>query len=474
MDPRYLTKLSEVSVYGADNAAPQEYGYDIGVSTHEDQRHPESMPVGTLFTRPGEKVKIAIRSWALGLRFLLLNATGVETEAAARGGGFVTLSHGAFTRTAYQAARDMWMLNETRIRELRGFAIENQRLNVLHAQAADHLEQAESALELKRWDRFMKHSRAALGIESRAYPDVKDTQNGVIRGIIFFMALVIPCAFFAERLIFTASDIRWQISGFAGIFAVIWVFLYLVHPAFELSNPFVVLLAFIILALAAFVISLIFSRFNENMKRLRTAEVLLHETDVGRVSASVAAFQLGIANMKRRRLRTWLTFLTLLLLTFTVLSFTSIKSSLHFHQLGRDTEGAYPGLLIRSLAWTQLEEMAYDYAKTHFQEIGVVAPRNWYRNVDRQMIPVASEGKQAFALGALGMVPEEAKVTGIDRFLKAGRWFRPGERACILPEKLADHFGITLLDVGRRWISPSSSVTVGANARSARAHVVSA
>ncbi len=452
VDPRYLNKLSEVSVYGEDNAAPQEYGYDIGLGATGELRHPESMAVGTLFTRPGEKVKITMRSWAIGLRLVLLNAMGVETEEAARGGGFVTHASGTVPRTAYQAAKDMWMLNESRIRELKRFAIENHRLNVLHAQSADHLEQAESALAQKRWDLFMKHSRAALGFESRAYPDVKATQNGVIRGIIFFMALVIPCAFFAERLIITASDIRWQLTAFAGIFGVIWVFLYFVHPAFELSNPFVVLLAFIILALAAFVISLIFSRFNENMRRLRTSDVLLHETDVGRVSASLAAFQLGIANMKRRRLRTWLTFLTLLLLTFTVLSFTSIKSSLQFHKLQRDADGAYPGVLIRTKAWTQLEEVAYDYAKTHYEGIGVVAPRTWHQNMDRQLIPLDLDGKSAFALGALGLAPEEAEVTGIDKYLKAGRWFRHGERACILPDRLADEFGVTASDLGTRQI----------------------
>ncbi len=452
VDPPYLSKLSEVSVYGEDNAAPQEYGYDIGLGATGELRHPESMAVGSLFTRPGEKVKVTMRSWTMGLRLLLLNAIGVESEEDARGGGFVAHVPGSIARTAYQAARDTWMLNETRIRELKRFAIENHRLNVLHAQAADHLEQAESALVQKRWDLFMKHSRAALGFESRAYPDVKATQNGVIRGIVFFMALVIPCAFFAERLLITASDIRWQISAFVGIFGVIWIFLYLVHPAFELSNPFVVLLAFIILALAAFVISLIFSRFNENMRRLRTAEVLLHETDVGRVSASLAAFQLGIANMKRRRLRTWLTFLTLLLLTFTVLSFTSIKSSLQFHKLQRDAEGAYPGVLIRTKSWSQLEEVAHDYVKTHYAGMGVVAPRTWHQNTSQQLIPVDLEGKSAFVLGALGLAPEEARVTGIDKYLKAGRWFRQGEMACIVPERLADEFGITLQDLGTRQI----------------------
>ena len=254
----------------------------------------------------------------------------------------------------------MWTLDEARMREMKHFAIENHRLNNLHSEAAFHLAEAEKAKEKKEWDGFMKHTRAALGIESRAYPDVKDTQNDVIRGIIFFMILVIPCAFFGERLIFTAADIRRQIAGFIGIFVVIWLFLSRVHPAFELSNPLVVLLAFVILALAIFVISLVFSRFNENMRRLRTPEVLLHEQDVGRLSASLAAFQLGIANMKRRKMRTWLTFLTLLLLTFTVLSFTSIKSALHFHQITREGEGAYPGVLVRSKFWGPLEDVAFD------------------------------------------------------------------------------------------------------------------
>ena len=67
--------------------------------------------------------------------------------------------------------------------------------------------------------------------------------------------------------------------------------------------------------------------------------------------------------MKKRKMRTWLTFATLVLLTFTVLSFTSIKSALEFHQLHRDVEGPYPGILIRSKFWGPLEDTAYDYAR---------------------------------------------------------------------------------------------------------------
>lgn len=444
VDPRYLTKLSSISVYGPGNTAPQEYGYAIGFGPDE--------PVGTIFTTPGEKIKVAMRSGVMGVRYLLLNSKGSDTEEMARGEGFETLVHGSFTRTSYQAAKDMWMLNESRIKELKSFSIENQRLDQLHAQAKYHLDQAEAAMEDKRWGDFIKHTRAGMGIESRAYPDVKNTQNDVVRGIIFFMILVIPCAFFIERLVFTFSDIRMQIGGFGGVFVIIWMFLSQVHPAFELSNPFVILLAFVIFALAIFVISIVAGRFNENIRRLRNAEVLLHDTDVGRVSASVAAFQLGIANMKRRKLRTWLTFVTLVLLTFTVLSFTSIKSSLQFHQLPLDTEGKYPGMLIRSKFWGPLEESAYDYARVSFDDVAMIAPRSWYITRDKKKTPIETPEKSTKVLGILGVSAEEAVVTHMDTLLSSGRWFEKNEFACILPGKMANLLGVTAEDVGKKHV----------------------
>ena len=218
----------------------------------------------------------------LGFRSLLLNSTSLEEKDRAEGEGFEVRHGVSFARTTYQAAKDMWSLDESRMRELKSFAIENQRLNDLHERARTELEEAERALEEKRWSAFMRHTRAAFGLESRAYPDVKSTQNDVVQGIIFFMALVIPCAFFTERLVFSAATIKNQIIGFAGIFVAIWVVLWLVHPAFQLSNPFVILLAFVIIALAVLVMSIISSRFNEQMKKLRTEVAVIHDTDVSR------------------------------------------------------------------------------------------------------------------------------------------------------------------------------------------------
>ena len=447
VDPRYLTKLAEVTVFDDTNTNPVEYGYTIGEGPSAKDE-----PVGVLFARPGTRIKLGFRTGILGFRSLLLNSETADDKMAALGSGFLIRPGASFARTSFRSAKDMWTLDEARMRELRSFGIENARLGDLHARAGSELERAEEARADRRWDDFVRHTRAAIGLESRAYPDVRSTQNDVIQGIIFFMALVLPCAYFAERLLITAATIKNQILGFVGIFFLIWVVLSVVHPAFELSNPFVILLAFVILVLAVLVMWIISGRFNEQMKKLRTEVAVIYDTDVSRSSASVTAFLLGISNMKRRKLRTALTFLTLLLLTFTVLSFTSIETSLRFNQIDRDNEGLYQGLLIRSKAWTALEESVLEYALSNFGDRASIAPRSWYDNKKKAHIKMKRGDNAHNALGVLGLTPEEGLVTGLDRALIAGRWFRAGEKnVCILPNDMiaADKLSIDVSEVER-------------------------
>ncbi|MEE2657933.1 MAG: FtsX-like permease family protein [Candidatus Latescibacterota bacterium] len=447
VDPRYLQKLSEVTVFDETNTEPVEYGFTLGEGPSSKDE-----PVGVLFARPGSVVKMGFGAGLLGFRSLLLNSNDFEDKEAALGEGFtIDPATTTFAKTSYRMARDMWALDEARMRELKSFAIENQRLNALHRRAGEELQGAEEALVEKNWSEFVRHTRSAIGLESRAYPDVKSTQNDVIQGIIFFMALVLPCAYFAERLLITAATITNQIIGFAVIFLVIWVILSLVHPAFELSNPLVILLAFVILVLACLVMWIITGRFNEQMKKLRTEVAVIYDTDVSRSSASLTAFLLGISNMKRRKLRTVLTFLTLLLLTFTVLSFTSIQTALRFNQIERDNEGLYEGILIRSKAWTPLEESVLEYAYSNYGGMADVAPRSWYDNKTKAHIKMKHGAEYAHnALGVLGLTPEEVNVTGLHRALMAGRWFRPGEeKVCILPNDMIAALNIAIEDVAR-------------------------
>ena len=297
--------------------------------------------------------------------------------------------------------------------------------------------------------------RRALGLEARIYPEVKATANDAVRAVIFYFALLLPFAFFCERFFFGFPDVRRQIAGFVGIFVLVFLILRFVHPAFKLSSsPYIIFLAFVILALGVLVIFIVVTRFKALLQRRKGAAAGVHETDVGRIAAGFAAVLLGISNLSKRRLRTALTAATLTFLTFTVNSFTSVKSSLDFYRLPRDTPPLYEGGLIRDRAWRGMQDSILDYVQSAFGDRALVVPRAWYLSPvesERAYIDFAATptGAASFAHGLVGLQPAEAEVTGLDAHISAGRFFAAGDdKAVILPDSLAALVGIGPEDVG--------------------------
>ena len=459
VDPRYLTQLDKVNVFDATNSTPFVYGYSIAVRDFT-QRTSDVSPYTVIFSERGKRLKVGIASDTLGLRMLLLNSPGIESKDIAEGMGYDVDACRRLTQSSFYAAKDTLNLNEFRVKELAKYGIVNNRLNELLMEAKKALEEAEKARNERKWDKFITYSRRALGLVSRAYPDVKATANDVIKGIIFYMALLIPFAFFMERLIFGFPDIRKQILGVFGIFLIIYVIMRFVHPAFRISNaPEVVLLGFIVLTLSVIVLSIISSKFQEQMEKVKQERAGVYQVDVGRISASATAFALGISNMKRRKVRTILTCVTLVILTFTVLSFTSVKTYMQYNQVPRSNKPLYEGALIRDRVWFPLEEPALDYIESEFSVNAIVSPRAWIisRDIGKshhiRLKVVGDGGRSAFALAVLGLSPREKEVTHPEKYLIAGKWFDENdEKVCILPSELAELLGIRPEDVGRKNI----------------------
>ena len=442
IDPRYLRSFKGIKIVDQNGVEPRQFGLARGFD--------EGEAVGVVFgpqdADEDEGIKMIVDN-----RLLLLNSEGTESVAQARGRGY-SLRRDSLVRTGMLAVEDMWQLNEARLHTLRENAIENQRLARLHQRGKGLIEQARQAEEARDWERYVEHVRAALGVTARAYPEVLQTLNDVISGMVFFLALVIPTAFLGERLLFAAADIRRQLAGFGGLLLLIWIAISQVHPAFAIAHPLVILLAFAIMAMAAFVMAMISTRFNSYMKAYQAREAHVHETDISRASASYAAFMLGISNMRRRKLRTGLTLLTLVLLTFTVLSFTSFNTQIRYMAFAMDHEGTYEGVLIRDRNWNVLNRPTLDYARSHFATEGVVVPRNWYVAFDdeqKKYIEIIGDTSVVRATGMLGLMPEEVRVTGIDQALVEGSFFtREDEASCLMAEGMAEALGIGPAELG--------------------------
>lgn len=440
VNPRLLSFLGGVTILSKDDTAMSHFGFALGGGVQE--------AAGVVFApvsdEPKNQVKILV-----GGQMLLLNngAAGSEPD----GIGFA-LTRERLIPTVLQATEDMWRLDESRLQVMRNHAIESPYLQRLHQRVFDLLEVAKAAAQRQDWEGYAGNIRVAMGLEAQVYPQVVATLNDVIKGVVFFLALLIPAAFLAERLIFSAVQITRQLAGFGALLAVIWLAVSQVHPAFSIAHPLVVLMAFVIMAMACFVLLLIISRFNRYMKE-RGDQV--HNIDVGRLSVGYAAFMLGISNMRRRKLRTGLTLSTLVLLTFTVLSFSSFETRARFISVPLQHEGAYEGVLVRDRSWYPLGQPMLEHVASHFVPEGTVSPRNWYilKEDKKTQLELTSEHQQAKAYALLGLSPQEQAITGVGRSLLAGRFFGPEDKAvCLVPERMARSLGIRPQDLGQVYV----------------------
>jgi cell division protein FtsX len=467
LDQRYFDILRELVVLdGQTDANPVEFGF---VRPAVAPGASDAEPVAIVFARPEARFKLIMQMGLLGKRLVLLQtepeAGKNKGQVLSEGAGF-SVQDGAtanrVTNIAYRTARDLWILDQQRIRLLKKFGINNERVDTLHGSAGcapgekkgtfncptdsetrpngGAILAAEQALEGSRYDEFYLQSRKAFGLESRAYPDVEATAQDVLKGIIFYLALLLPFSFFLERLLFGFPDIRKQIAGAGFVFLAVFLGIRFVHPAFELAlTPFIILLAFVILALTVVVTSFLSSKFEQEIKRLKQG---VHFADVGRLSALGAALGLGIANMRRRPMRTALTCVTLVLLTFTVLSFTSVSANIsNFARPYGNSTPQYEGFMIRKPDWSGMQLAAVNSMRNEFsQRFGAVAPRAWYLSRDQgealqlRVNNVDAPSKYFYAPALCGFTPDEVAIKSpIPKSVVKGNWFTGAPDEALLP-----------------------------------------
>ncbi len=454
VDERYFQTLGRMFVYNAkDYSEPISYGYSLASGAGAGSELPSYVePCSVIYSMPDVDLQVTMGMGLLGVRMALINSTPRNPL----GEGFRAAFTPRIPFTPLQVAHDMWVLDETRMTKLRRYGITNSRLDELHSLSKEALDISGKAIGERRYDTALAAARHAWGYESRAYPDVKDTERDVIKGVLFYLAFLLPFAFFGERLLIASRTIIGQIIGTVAVFAVVFAALAAVHPAFALTQaPPIILLAFIIMALAVLVIAIVTRKFNEELKAMKQSRGGVHEADVGRLSATAAAFSLGIANMRRRVARTALTAVTLILLTFTVLSFTSVVARLKTNQIVLNKAPAYPGVMLRDRSWMPLEGPTADIIANELSQYGSVAPRAWYASLDIEKeqiidLALASDPSKRYTVSCiLGLSPQEDKVTAVSRAIVAGRFLLPGEKsAVVLPATVAQALGMGLQDVG--------------------------
>lgn len=487
-DPREYVELTDLQMLDvATNSPPFQFGHSI--TDVSSGRAVENCI--TLWADPTLRTRLTFGFGFKTRRLILINNDANDPV----GEGFVLGELATIPSMVLQGASDMWNLDESRIAKLQAHGISNPRVRQIHAESREYLELARRALADNDYRTYRTASSNGWALEGKVYAELLDMTNNMIRGVLFYLAVLIPFSYCLERLLLAGGTIRKRILGMVVIFAIGFVILAVAHPAFRFTlTPLMVLLAFVILALGTTVSALVVGKFDRMLQERKQKLTGLHE-DIRNVGGIlVHAIDLGIANIRRRPKRGFLTAMTIVLVTFTLLSFTSLVPELNVSKLDHATgePSAYRGLLARSRSWGPLPAPLYDSLRRTYSDANappatapgetapgaadcVVAGRAWFfsdlsgelSQIDLAVAdarpgpatqPAASQphdpdaARRYFtAVSLLCMEHTEPAVTGIDRTLVAGRWFRDeDDLGIILPRHVAEYLGLGPGDIGRK------------------------
>jgi len=257
-------------------------------------------------------------------------------------------------RVSAFTADNLWELNENRLSAMRTRGVSRTDLETFHSRALAIREQAGEGETLATEESLLLSSAS---ISHRLHGPLRGSMDDLVTAIIFLLLLSLPFAFALERLLVGASSVYGRVAGFCGFFTVTFALLYFLHPGFALASaPLIIFLAFTVLGLSAMVIQMLLRRFKQELKLIQGQGGAAHDAEISRAGTTLAAIGMGMSTMRRRPTRTFLTAITVLALTFTILSFASFTREIGVRStyLGPTPEHLGDGILIRSLMYSPL------------------------------------------------------------------------------------------------------------------------
>lgn len=277
------------------------------------------------------------------------------------------------------SAENLWDLNESRLSTMRMRGVSRTDLETYHSRALAAREQANEADSLAEEESLRLSSTA---ISHRLHEPLRGSMDDLVTAIILLLLLSLPFAFALERLLVGATSIYGRLFGFCVFFMLTFGLLYFLHPGFAIASaPLIIFLAFTVLGLSSMVIQMLLRRFKQELKLLQGQGAQAHDAEVSRAGTTLAAIGMGMSTMRRRPTRTFLTAITVVALTFTILCFASFSREMGVRAtyLGPSPEDQPDGVLVRTLGHMPLPNGQRELLMRYHDGESVLTSRWWLK-----------------------------------------------------------------------------------------------
>ncbi|MCC5830013.1 MAG: FtsX-like permease family protein [Phycisphaeraceae bacterium] len=369
-----------------------------------------------LYMQPGRRARIVAQR-GTGFPMLLTGpipgvAEGTEEarfRAARRGVGYIIgqTADGDpnifLEMTPLKIARDMNELARQRQGQYASRNLRDQSVDDALVRADELLARAEQAAKEGQWQAAYGQARVSWGMLQRAYPRILQLGREAIFSAVILMGILVPGCWFLERLVVGSKTIIRKLIGTTILFALVVVFLQFTHPALLIAvSPFIVIVAFVMILMSIVVLGICYQRFDVLVRRARASAGEVESEEISFFASLATALSLGVSNLKKRPSRTFLTSLTVTVLTFSIITFVSVSGrdalmqshvSLEDRIEGRTVEPLEPkfeGVVFREYNWRDLGRDFVSAIKSEFGDEHEVAIRGFWievaggNNADRE------------------------------------------------------------------------------------------
>jgi len=375
------------------------------------------------FMEPGTPVEILVEDSTAQLVMLLNNASDEHPEGA----GYTAHKVGQtlFIRnTAGEAAKSLYYLIRERLMVSMKYGVGSSEMVEFYERSAKSYEDHVRALQNYRYDIAYGLAVTALQDSIRAYRASREAMRDASFTTFIFFLILIPFTIFFERLTFESRGMRRLSIIIITFTALLWV-LYLFHPGFHIApNSWAIVIGATMVSLsippAAFVVGYV----SEFLLKIRRKVLGAHFAEIGRVSATVVALSTGISHMRKRKTRTILVLMTLVIITVSLVALTSSSVALYIRGLEIPGTPLYEGVLVRRIIWEYLPWQSVEYLRGAFPQ-ATIAPRLWFYPQLQTITLRSPSAEYTISRYAclLALAPEERYVTNIDKSLMSGQWF---------------------------------------------------
>lgn len=430
LDPQRMDYLTKINVLdGVTGARPLRYWY-----SRVDGRDTFAVSV---FLEEGSRFKLILSDTLLRKELLLINGTAENPM----GLGYPIGDPPLIAETPMRVVDDLTRLVGERLKNLNTHGISNKYLQNLYHEALDERSRAREDQAEMRHSRSWEKTLSAWAKLITVYNEIENTQKDVLAGVMFFIALFVPFAYCLERYLFCFRNIYKQITAFFLLLVATILVIRALHPAFRLTyNPMVVIIAFFIVALSLLVSWILFMRFEQEMAATPINQgTASAKESVNKWQAFGAGFAIGASNLNRRRLRTALTSITLIILTFTIMSFTNVKSLTKTTMTRVGDNPLYGGILMKHHLWRPLTALTLESLAARYGDRAVLWPRSWIEPTHPSLRAVASVSTDTKVMPVEGVLGLGSNAPApVKNMVHIGRWFTNEDvRSMLLPTPLA-------------------------------------